>query len=195
MSNSLTRTDYRSAAHGSRSSELQTFLIRCAYVVTESSFVEPTDQQVAAGVTTMEEPSGHAVIPGDSRDIPQPIAVPIVVDTAPPIRKVQLEGLVVLKIIKHCQENFPMTVMGQLLGMDIDETLEITNCYPFMTQTVNAVTGPEASESATAFEVIQQQYQRDMMFHVREGESNTSIPANVWIVLLVKFSLTLTVPL
>jgi hypothetical protein len=121
----------------------------------------------------MEDPSGHAAIPGESEDFPLQIAVPIVVDAAPPIRKVQLEGLVVLKIIKHCQENFPMTVMGQLLGMDIDETLEITNCYPFMTQTVNASAGPEAGESAAAFERIQQQYQRDMMFHVREGKSGT----------------------
>jgi translation initiation factor 3 subunit H len=92
------------------------------------------------------------------------------VDAPPLISTVKLEGLVVLKIIKHCQENFPMTVMGQLLGMDIDDTLEITNCYPFMTQTANAAAaGPEASESIAAFEANQQQYQRDMMFYVREG--------------------------
>lgn len=89
-------------------------------------------------------------------------------DSQPLISRVQLEGLVVLKIIKHCQENFPLTVMGQLLGMNMDETLEITNCYPFMTQSVNAT---ETSESMAAFEVDQQQYQRDMMFYVREGKS------------------------
>jgi translation initiation factor 3 subunit H len=103
--------------------------------------------------------------------------VPLVVsgiasDEPPLISQVKLEGLVVLKIIKHCQENFPMTVMGQLLGMDMGDTLEITNCYPFMTQSANAAAaGPEASEAAAAFEANQQQYQRDMMFYVREGMS------------------------
>lgn len=84
------------------------------------------------------------------------------------ITSVQLEGLVVLKIIKHCQENFPMTVMGQLLGMDLSETLEITNCYPFMTQTASMTSGPDALENAQTFEANQRQYQRDMMLSVRE---------------------------
>lgn len=85
-----------------------------------------------------------------------------------PITKVQLEGLVVMKVIKHCQENFPMTVMGQLLGMDMDETLEITNCYPFMSQPGGiAGAGPDGIDLA-AFEREQQQYQRDMMWCVRE---------------------------
>lgn len=73
-----------------------------------------------------------------------------------------------MKVIKHCQENFPMTVMGQLLGMDMDETLEITNCYPFMSQPGGiAGTGPDGIDLA-AFEREQQQYQRDMMWCVRE---------------------------
>lgn len=89
---------------------------------------------------------------------------------APPmlISNVQLEGLVVLKVIKHCQENFPMTVMGQLLGMDMDETLEITNCYPFMTQAANAAASPDALENSQAFEASHMAYQRDMMLSVRE---------------------------
>lgn len=86
----------------------------------------------------------------------------------PAITKVQLEGLVVLKIIKHCQENFPMTVMGQLLGMDMEDTLEVTNCYPFMTQSAIATAGPDATENAQAFEETQQHYQRCMMESVRD---------------------------
>lgn len=75
---------------------------------------------------------------------------------------------VVMKIIKHCQENYPVAVMGQLLGMDVEDQLEITNCYPFMTQP-GAVNGaiPEGLDLA-AFESEQQQYQRDMMWCVRE---------------------------
>lgn len=72
-----------------------------------------------------------------------------------------------MKVIKHCQENFPMTVMGQLLGMDVADTLEITNCYPFMSQPGGATGGPDGMDLA-AFERGQQQYQRDMMWCVRE---------------------------
>jgi translation initiation factor 3 subunit H len=44
---------------------------------------------------------------------------------------VQLDGLVLLKIIKHCKENVPEVVTGQLLGLNIEDRLEVTNCFPF----------------------------------------------------------------
>ncbi|CAH1760424.1 4567_t:CDS:2 [Entrophospora sp. SA101] len=48
-----------------------------------------------------------------------------------PLESVQLDGLVVLKIIKHCHEFFPNPVTGQLLGLDVDRVLEVTNSFPF----------------------------------------------------------------
>ena len=48
-----------------------------------------------------------------------------------PLRSVQLDGLAVLKIVKHCTECQPSLVTGQLLGLDIGTTLEVTNCFPF----------------------------------------------------------------
>jgi translation initiation factor 3 subunit H len=39
-----------------------------------------------------------------------------------------------LKIIKHCKENLPELVTGQLLGLDVDSTLEVTDCFPFPTR-------------------------------------------------------------
>lgn len=52
-----------------------------------------------------------------------------------PLRTVQLYGQVVLKIVKHCQENSSATstalVTGQLLGLDVGQTLEVTDCFPF----------------------------------------------------------------
>ncbi|CAG8755619.1 4069_t:CDS:2, partial [Acaulospora morrowiae] len=48
-----------------------------------------------------------------------------------PLESVQLDGLVVLKIIKHCREFFPNPVTGQLLGFDVNGVLEVTNCFPF----------------------------------------------------------------
>ena len=55
--------------------------------------------------------------------------------SAPPsssskIDTVQLDGLVLLKIINHCKESMPDVVSGQLLGLDTGSTLEITACYP-----------------------------------------------------------------
>lgn len=36
-----------------------------------------------------------------------------------------------MKIVKHCKEHLPQLVTGQLLGLDYDQTLEVTNCFPF----------------------------------------------------------------
>ena len=47
------------------------------------------------------------------------------------LAKVQLEGHVVLKIVKHCQECAPDLVTGQLLGLDVRSTLEVTDAFPF----------------------------------------------------------------
>lgn len=81
------------------------------------------------------------------------------------ITSVVLEGLVVMKMIKHCQDNYPHGVIGQLLGMDVENRLEITNCYPFMAQP----SGPAGDGlDVAAFELEQQQYQRDMMWCIRE---------------------------
>merc|ERR1711871_1908941 len=44
---------------------------------------------------------------------------------------VEIDGLAVLKIVKHCKENLPELVTGQLLGLDFDATLEGTNCFRF----------------------------------------------------------------
>lgn len=51
----------------------------------------------------------------------------------PPLRMVQLEGQVLLKISQHCKENssFNTVVTGQLLGLDVGQTLEVTDCFPF----------------------------------------------------------------
>ncbi|KAG8570220.1 hypothetical protein GDO81_011157 [Engystomops pustulosus] len=50
-----------------------------------------------------------------------------------PVKQVQIDGLVVLKIIKHYQEegHGSEVVQGVLLGLVVDDRLEITNCFPF----------------------------------------------------------------
>ena len=38
---------------------------------------------------------------------------------------------VVTKVIKHCQQALPAFVTGQLLGLDVGKTLEVTHSFPF----------------------------------------------------------------
>jgi len=46
------------------------------------------------------------------------------------VKVVQLDGLVLLKIIKHASEKAPEAVTGLLLGLDIGDRLEATSCFP-----------------------------------------------------------------
>jgi translation initiation factor 3 subunit H len=70
---------------------------------------------------------------------------------------------VVLKIIKHSRDTPTDVVTGQLLGLDQDGCLEVTNCFAF-----------PKDESEQAGEKIAQ-YQREMMIRLREVnvDSNT----------------------
>jgi translation initiation factor 3 subunit H len=47
------------------------------------------------------------------------------------LREVQIDGQVLLKVLKHCKECMPSLVTGQLLGLDIGSTLEVTSAFPF----------------------------------------------------------------
>lgn len=46
------------------------------------------------------------------------------------LQSVQISGLVLLKLQKHCGEHSPSIVSGQLLGLDVGNTLEVTNSFP-----------------------------------------------------------------
>ncbi|EFN54737.1 hypothetical protein CHLNCDRAFT_24150 [Chlorella variabilis] len=89
-----------------------------------------------------------------------------------PLKVVQLEGQVVLKIAKHCRESdaslrdSEATVTGQLLGLDVGSTLEITDCFPYPG---NA--GEEEQEAVGEGE----SYQLEMMRCMREvnADNNT----------------------
>ncbi|XP_014678173.1 PREDICTED: eukaryotic translation initiation factor 3 subunit H-like [Priapulus caudatus] len=76
-------------------------------------------------------------------------------ETESVIACVQLDGLVILKIIKHCEEVGSELSQGVLLGLLIGNCLEITNCFPFPR---NALDDPEFDEV---------QYQMEMMRHLR----------------------------
>lgn len=49
-----------------------------------------------------------------------------------PLEKVQVEGQVILKIAQHCSQNEGATIStGQLLGLDVGGSLEVTDCFPY----------------------------------------------------------------
>jgi len=64
---------------------------------------------------------------------------------------------VVLKIVKHCQQALPSFVTGQLLGLDIGLSLEITSAFPFPTSERGDSTDDDSAE-----------YQMEMMRCLRE---------------------------
>ena len=47
-----------------------------------------------------------------------------------PLREVVIDGLAVLKIVKHCNDNLPSMSAGSLLGLDVDGVLEVTYAFP-----------------------------------------------------------------
>lgn len=75
-----------------------------------------------------------------------------------PLRSVQIDGLVAMKVDKHCSDWSPQLVTGLLLGLDIGSTLEVTNCFPFPSRGVDG--DDEESDGAL--------YQLEMMRCLRE---------------------------
>lgn len=55
-----------------------------------------------------------------------------------PLNLVQVEALVVMKIVKACAASFPTIATGSIVGMDNGGTLQITNSFPFPTTDVAA---------------------------------------------------------
>jgi translation initiation factor 3 subunit H len=45
------------------------------------------------------------------------------------VENVVIDGLVVLKIVKHCKEALPAIVSGKLLGLEFDSKVEVTNSF------------------------------------------------------------------
>jgi len=74
------------------------------------------------------------------------------------IEVVQMEGLVALKVIKHCfEEGASEVAQGVLLGLLIDNKLEITNCFPY----------PKANDDDNS-EYDEVTYQIEMMRKLRD---------------------------
>ena len=67
-----------------------------------------------------------------------------------------------MKIVKHCTYHSPSLVTGQLLGLDIGATLEVTDCFPFPSAPVGPAVDEDVDPDAGA------DYQLEMMRCLRE---------------------------
>jgi translation initiation factor 3 subunit H len=66
------------------------------------------------------------------------------------IHRVHIDGLAVLKIVKHCQESLPRLATGSLLGLATNEgVLEITHSFPFPNSGNSNVSDPSKAETAS----------------------------------------------
>lgn len=66
---------------------------------------------------------------------------------------VEIDALVVMRIMKHCNSNLPNVSTGILLGLDVEKDLQVTNCF----ETPNNTEGGGDDD-----------YQMNMMRHLRD---------------------------
>lgn len=66
------------------------------------------------------------------------------------IREVQVEALVVMRIVKHATSTFPTPSTGFLVGMDVNSQLQITNSFPFPAAAPDASTTTDPYHQADA---------------------------------------------
>ncbi|KAK2461856.1 hypothetical protein APHAL10511_006319 [Amanita phalloides] len=96
--------------------------------------------------------------------IPPSMAKAIDIEAEIPIQIVQLDGMVVTKIIKHAREAPSTTAHGLLLGLDLDGTLEVSNSFPLPQQS-----GEENSAKTIA------RYQSSMLRSLKEVQADDSV--------------------
>lgn len=88
-----------------------------------------------------------------------------------PLNAVQVEALVVMKIVKHCTSTFPTTATGSIVGMDNGSTLEITSSFPFPTadsSNSDSHDAPSSSAAAAPRSKANTAYQAEMVKMMRE---------------------------
>jgi len=81
-----------------------------------------------------------------------------------------------MKIIKHCKENLPQLVTGQLLGLDVRTTLQVTDCVPFpKIDEDEEGEGEERDGAEDESDAKGAEYQMEMMRCLREVNVDNNI--------------------
>jgi len=75
-----------------------------------------------------------------------------------PIQHVQIDALVFLQVMKHCRQHAPHTVTGQLLGLDVENTLQVTHSFGYV----------QRSDETAGHQEDGEQYQMETMKQLRE---------------------------
>ncbi|KAJ1877551.1 hypothetical protein LPJ71_011211, partial [Coemansia sp. S17] len=70
----------------------------------------------------------------DASRIPKQLLPVLDVEKSVAVKVVKVDPLALLKIVKHARESFPTSVNGQLLGLEINGVLEVTNAFAVPTQ-------------------------------------------------------------
>ncbi|KDQ63668.1 hypothetical protein JAAARDRAFT_120747 [Jaapia argillacea MUCL 33604] len=99
--------------------------------------------------------------------IPASMSKVIDIEAEIPVTCVQLDGLVVTKIIKHCRDAPSVSsAHGLLLGLDLDGTLEISNSFPLPHHVAD---DDDKSNKSIA------RYQASMLRSLKEVQSDDSV--------------------
>ncbi|KAJ2563194.1 hypothetical protein IW140_006190 [Coemansia sp. RSA 1813] len=82
----------------------------------------------------------------DMSTVPKKLLPVLDLERVSHVSTVKVDALAMLKIVKHSREYYPTSVNGQLLGMEINGVLEVTNAFPVPTQ-------PGSEEDMTNYQV------------------------------------------
>jgi len=89
------------------------------------------------------------------------------------LTSVEVDGLVIMRMIKHSRENLPQLVTGQLLGLDIKSTLQVTDCVPF--PKIEEADDENEEETEDDSDAKGAEYQLEMMLRLREVNVDNNI--------------------
>ncbi|KAJ1941820.1 hypothetical protein GGF37_003383, partial [Kickxella alabastrina] len=82
----------------------------------------------------------------DASAIPKQLRSVLDVEKVSTLTLVKVDPLAILKIVKHARESYPTSVNGQLLGLEVDGVLEVTNAFAVPTQ-------PGSEEDMTNYQI------------------------------------------
>ncbi|KAF8349996.1 hypothetical protein F5887DRAFT_914015 [Amanita rubescens] len=103
--------------------------------------------------------------------IPPSMAKAIDIEAEIPNRVVQLDGMVVTKIIKHAREAPSTTAHGLLLGLDLDGTLEVSNSFPLPQHSEDG----DKSTKTIGLHDHYTRYQASMLRSLKEVQADDSV--------------------
>jgi hypothetical protein len=98
----------------------------------------PSTQSIPAQLSTFRNPPITVIETQQHKDTFGREVVESMADavaSGAPLKEVQIEALVVMRIIKHSTSTFPVPATGCLVGMDVPSAsgtqLQVTNCFQF----------------------------------------------------------------